>query len=307
MPHLYFEWNKKQGNGFITNYLPGGKQIRTCFSRFENEFQKEYAGLFVGGGLPMDISEENNQLRKSATGMAYYNGKRWFHVWCNTNESLFDSKAEPIYPHDWKYLGSKILHHSEEDLILESMHRVIIDGVPLRMARYAYFKAGVTYLLLSVQLTNIGNSPVTYSYLYGDDPWLGDFGSSAGNVGWAADGLYNYVGRLNTKKIHYAGYFDYGNDAIGEGHNFTGIANFIEWFGIEPTFFYFSNGPYDKFPLNNELIPLQSNERFIGIVWGDQILQPGQTKIYTLAIGMADRDSKTGFPKKPEINLNNFP
>ncbi len=305
-PHLYYEWNKKQGNGFITNYLPGGRQIRTCFSRFENEFQKEEAGLFVGGGLPADIREDN-RLTKSATGMAYYDGVRWFHVWCNANESLFDSRGKPIYPHDWKYLGSRILHEGKEDLILESTHRVTIDGVPLLMERHAFFKAGVTYFLLSVKITNIGSSPVAYNYLYGDDPWLGDFGTSAGNVGWAADGVYLYAGGLDTKKIHYAGYFDYGNDAIGEGHNFTGIANFIEWFGVEPSLVYFSNGPYDTLPANNELLPLQSNARFIGLTWFNQTLQRGQTKIYTLAIGMAGRDSKTGFPKKPDINISNFP
>jgi hypothetical protein len=305
-PHLYYEWNKKQGDGFVINYLAGGKKIRTCFSRFENEFQKEDAGLFVGGGLPADISE-NNRLKKSATGMAYYDGVRWYHVWCNANEALFNSKAEPIYPHDWKYLGSRILHKDEKSLILESMHQVTVDGVPLRIDRYAFFKAGVSYFLLSFKITNIGNNPVTYNYLYGDDPWLGDFGTSAGNVGWAADGLHYYAGGLDTKNNHYAGYFDYGNDVIGEGHNFAGIADFIEWFGAEPSFVYFSNGPFDKLPVKNELIPLQSNARFIGLNWYDQTLLQGQAKIYTLAIGMAGRDSKTGFPKKPEIDINNFP
>jgi hypothetical protein len=305
-PYLHYEWNKKRGNGFVVNYLPGRRQIRTCFSRFENEFRKEDAGLFVGGGLPADIGEDN-RLMKSATGMAYYDGTRWFHVWCNANEALFNSKAEPIYPHDWTYLGSKIIHKGEKDLILESKHRVTIDGVPLRIKRYAFFRAGATYFLLSFKITNIGNIPVTYNYLYGDDPWLGDFGTSAGNVGWAADGLHYYAGGLDTNKNHYAGYFDYGNDIIGEGHNFKGIANFIEWFGVEPSFVYFSNGPFDKLPITNELIPLQSNARFIGLNWYDQTLQRGQTKIYTLAIGMADLDPRTGFPKKPEINMKNFP
>ncbi len=305
-PYLYYEWNRKNGEGFVRNYLSGGKQILICFSRFEDEFGKEASGLFVGGGLPADI-RENNNLKKSATGMAYYDGVRWYHVWCNANESLFNSRLTPIYPHDWKYLGSKILHREEKNMILKSAHEVIIDGVPLRIDRYAYFKAGEPYFVLSIHMKNIGNNPVTYDYLYGDDPWLGDFGSSAGNVGWAADGLYYYVGTLNTKKIHYAGYFDYGNDVIGEGHNFSGIANFIEWFGVEPSLVYFSNGPSDIPPVSNKLIPLNSDARFIGINWGNQTLQPGQSKTYTLAIGMAGRDPRTGSPTKPAINLTNYP
>jgi len=304
-PYLYYEWNQKNGEGFVRNYLSGGRQIITFFSRFEDEFGKEAAGLFVGGGLPSSISEDN-MLKKSATGMAYYDGARWFHIWCNANELISNSRLEPIYPHAWKYLGSKVLQGNAGNLIIQSRHEVVVDNVPLSIDRYAYFRAGETYFLLSVQIKNIGTIPVTFDYVYGDDPWLGDFGTSAGNVGWAADGLYYYAGGLNAKKIHYAGYFDYGNDVIGEGHKFSGIANFIEWFGVEPSFVYFSNGPLDIPPLSGELIPLNSNARFIGINWSNQI-QPNQTKIYTLAIGMAGRDPKTGFPKKPGINLNAFP
>ncbi len=304
-PYLYYEWNKKSGEGFVRNYLPGGKQVVTFFSRFEDEFGKEAEGLFVGGGLPSSIREDN-MLKKSATGMAYYDGTRWVHVWCNANEMISNSRLEPIYPHSWKYLGSKIIRGNTGNLIIRSRHEAIVDNVPLRIDRHAYFRAGATYFLLSIQIKNIGTVPATFDYVYGDDPWLGDFGSSAGNVGWAADGLYKYVGGLDVKRIHYAGYFDYGNDAAGEGHNFAGIANFIEWFGTEPSFVYFSNGPFDIPPLNGERLPLNSNARFIGINWS-QTLQPNQTKIYTLAIGMAGRDPKTGFPMKPDINLNAFP
>ena len=42
-------------------------------------------------------------------------------------------------------------------------------------------------------------------------------------------------------------------------------------------------------------------------MWGQQVLQPEDSKIYTLAIGMAGHDPKTGFPVKPYIDLDNFP
>src|SRR5208337_1694390 len=54
-PSLYYEWNESKGSGFVRNYLPGGKQLLTSFSRFINEFDKETSGLFVGGGLPANV------------------------------------------------------------------------------------------------------------------------------------------------------------------------------------------------------------------------------------------------------------
>ncbi len=305
-PHLYYKWDEKNGEGFVRNYLASGNQLLTNFSRFRDEFGNTTSGLFVGGGLP-EYVEEDDKVKMNATGMAYHDGKRWYHIWCNANEAIFTSALEPKYPSSWKYLGSKVIHHSEEDLILESNHEIMIDNIPLHINRHVSFRAGETYIALKVNIMNAGMSPATYYYSYGDDPWLGNYGSSGGNVGWSGDGFYYFVGRLNTKKYNYAGYFDFGNGAIGQRHDFTRTADFIEWFGdIEP-FAYFSNGPFDIPPITNEKIPLSSNARFIGLSWGPRTLQPGQSDPYTRAIGMADHDPKTGFPVKPKVDLKNFP
>ncbi len=305
-PYLYYEWNEKKGAGFIRNYLPGGKQMLTCFSRFKDDDEKETSGLFVGGGLPAGVKEDNS-VKENETGMAFYNGARWFHIWCNVNEGIATDKLENIYPSSWKYLGSRILHHNENDLILESSHQVLVDSVPLRVDRRAHFRAGETYFVLTVSIKNIGNRPTIYYYFYGDEPWLGNYGTAGGNVGWAADGLHDFAGMLNTRKYHYAGLFDYGNDAVGEGHHFTLTANFLEWFGNEEPVAWFSNGPFDPPKSSNKKIPLNSNARFIGLQWGPHTLQPNQLETYSLAIGMAGLDPKTGLPLKPEVDLKSFP
>jgi hypothetical protein len=302
-PYLYFEWNEKKGEGFVRNYFPGGKQMITNFSRSIDDSGKESSGLFIGGGLPANVLDDDT-VKENETGMAYYNGRRWLHIWCNVNEGILNSKFKNSYPSSWKFLGSEVLHQNETDLILESVHELLVDNIPLHVERHAYFRAGETYFALTVSITNIGNDPVTYSYFYGDEPWLGNYGSSAGNVGWSADGLYNYVSVVDTKRTNYAGFFDYGNDAIGEGHNFTLAANFIQWFSDVEPFVYFSNGPYETPNRGNLRTPLKSNTRFIGIQWGPRILRPGQSEIYTMAIGMARLD---GLPVKPDIDLRNFP
>lgn len=304
-PYLYYKWDEKNGEGFVRNHLTEGRQFLINFSRFVDEFGKDASGLFVGGGLPENVKDDD-KVKMNATGMAYYDGTRWFHIWCNANEALFNMNLEPRYPSSWKYLGSRVLHHSKDDLILESKHEVTIDYVPLRIDRHVYFKAGAPYFVLTVAIRNTGANPVSYYYVYGDDPWLGNYGSSGGNIGWSGDGFYNFVGSIDTNKYNYAGYFDFGNGAIGERHDYTRLANFIEWFGNTKPFVYFSNDPYDIPPLNNEKIPLSSNARFISIDW-EQTLQPGQSATYTMAIGMANIDPKTGFPVKPEVDLVNFP
>ncbi len=305
-PSLYYEWNERRGEGFVRNYLPEGKQLLTFFSRFIDDSGAETAGLFVGGGLPANIAGKNI-VTMNETGMAYYDGVEWFHIWCNVNETISDSRFNCVFPSAWKYLGSRVLHHNSEDLILESWHAITIDNVPLHMNRTAVFKAGETYFTLSIRIRNVGNLPTTFYYLYGDEPWLGNYGTSGGNVGWAADGIHQYKGWLDTKKLHYAGLFDFGNDAIGEGHDFTLLANFIAWFGDVEPFVFFSNGPSDFPKLNDKRAPLSGDARFIGIQWGPRTLQPGQSEVYTMKIGMAGHDAKTGLPVVPEFALQNIP
>jgi len=299
-PYLAYEWNTKDGEGYIRNYLPDGRQLVTNFSRFTDDLGKEAAGLIVGGGMPDSVMEDNH-TRMSETGMSYFNGKRWFHIWCNANEAVLSAQTlKPVYPSQWKFLGSKVLNASEKVLTLMSSHQITIDNVPLRMDRVAFFKAGEPYFILSVRIQNMGKQFASYSYMYGDEPWLGNFGSSEGNVGWTKDGLVKQVGSIDTNKHTFAGMFDYGNDLIGEGHDYTMMANFMEWRSDPNPGAYFSNSPFDKFDPATHT-PLNSNGRFIGLQWwGD--LKPGETERYYIAIGMAGLDPKTGLPAKPEVD-----
>jgi hypothetical protein len=303
-PFLSFEWLEKDGTGFVVNHLNGGQLLFTSFSRFEDATDKNPSGLFVGGGLPHAVMVDKAPFTNES-GMAYNDGARWFHIWCSANESILSSRTlEPIYPSMWKYLGSKVVHSSEREILIQSAHIVEVEHIPLKIERFAHFKAGETFFTLSFRVTNIGNKPVEYDYLYGDEPWLGNYGSSAGNIGWVKDRLINHVGPVDTAKYRYAGMFDFGNDAINEGHDFSGTANFIEWMSGVEAKVYFSNGPLQKHDaVKDGVEPLQGNERYIGIQWQAPPLAPGKSDTYFLAIGMAGRDPKTGFPVKPKTGL----
>lgn len=305
---LTYEWNEATGVGYVRNHYADGRQMLTCMSRFVvDDGGRVDHGVFVGGGLPANVHADD-MTGYNETGMAYYDGARWFHLWCNTNEALYSTmQFEPIYPSTWAFRGSSILHYDTDDLLIESRHSVSVDGVPLRIERYAYFRAGTPYFVLSLYLTNEGAKPVTFLYQYGDEPWLGEYGTSGGNVGWTADGLHLYAGRLEPGRYAYAGLFDYGNDATGEKHVFTNVANFLAWFGKERPTPFFSNGPQDIPRSGGVKVPLSGDARFIGLSWGPRTLRPDETVTYTLAIGMADRDPETGYPKLPPITLKYFP
>ena len=306
--YLYYEWDKHDGTGYVRNFMPGGRQLLTCFARYEENNSENVNGLLVGGGLPDDVKGDD-AVKMNETGMAYFDGKRWYHIWCSVNEAISSgSNGRAILPSRWKFLGSKVLKESEKALAITSRHEIVVDNVPLRMDRYAYFRAGDPYFILSIRITNMGKDPVSYFYLYGDEPWVGNYGTSAGNVGWVRDGLVNYVQWVNTDKYSYIGMYDHGNSAIGESGGFTDMANFIEWFGNnKPADAYFSNNPNDYPKTMFEKVPLSSNERFMGLQWGPLMLQPGQSDRYVLAIGKAGNDPKTGFPVKPPIKLEYIP
>ncbi|MDP2167486.1 MAG: hypothetical protein Q8J64_04045, partial [Thermodesulfovibrionales bacterium] len=138
-------------------------------------------------------------------------------------------------------------------------------------------------------------------YAYGDEPWVGDFGASEGDVGWYKEGLVKYEQFISPVKHRYAGYWDHGNEAAGEQHHYTEYADFIEWVTPTPSYVYFSNS-FDACCSATSALQTVYN-RVINIAWLNQILLPGDSKDHILFIGMATVDPLIAFPKKPETVL----
>lgn len=301
-PRLYYEWDVNEGSGFIRNFLADGTQLLTSFGRFVDDNNQHVHGLFVGGGMPESVTGGDN-VSMNNTGMSHFDGRRWYHIWCNVNEGFISlDRTRASEPGAWKFLGSKVLNESGSTLVVSSSHLAQFEGVPLRVDRYVYFTVGDTFFTLTIKVTNLGSSPAGFIYLYGDEPWVGDYGTSRGDVGWVSDGLVNYETKIDSLKYTYAGMFHYGNSAFDEGHNFTLKANFIEWFGPTRPDVYFANleGPLqDSAGLRK--IPLKSNSRFIGLEWPCRFLMPQQSISYNLAIGMAGYDPVRKLPVKPDV------
>lgn len=304
---LSVSWNEKQGRGYVKNFFNDGRKLLINLSRFKNEEGVLTSGVFLGGGLP--TSDPDCRIKdKDETGMSYFDGGRWYHIWCSVNEAVLPASgnSSPVYPQQWRFLGSRILENSANNISIVSHHWFTVDGVPLFVEKYFFYEAGNAFFTLVTRVKNVGVKPVAFYYLYGDEPWVGHFGTAKGNVGWLKNGLVKTESEIDTKINSYAGLVDYGNDLAGESRRFTGKANFIEWDkSSRPDMAYFSNvaGRFDqskggKSPLNN------NDCRFLGMEWGPRPLEPAQSFSFTLAIGMAGNDAITGLPVKPVTTLN---
>lgn len=297
-PVLELSWDENEGEGTVKDFRPDGTAISVAFSRNTELDGSSPKGLFVGGDLP--FADSFRSARMNTSGVGYYDGKDWYHIWCTGNEGFsLSGSNNTVNPTMWEYKGTKVLKQSEDEIIIESHHLKTIDGIPVAMTRRATFGAGRDYFVLNVMFTNNGGKPISFGYSYGDEPWIGSFGGSRGDVGWYEGGLVKTEAAISPQKYRYAGYWDFGNELAGEKHDYTGYANFIEWNAAStPSYVYFSNS-FEH--CCGQSKPLDSEDnRVIELLWLNQPLQPGASRNYTLAIGMARLDAVRGSPKVPD-------
>ncbi len=205
-----------------------------------------------------------------------------------------------------------MLERGSFKIIIKSNHLAVSDGNPIYIERFGIFLAGNPYLILVQRITNIGNKIASYYYVYGDEPWLGNYGSSIGNIGWVKDCLIKYEVQIDPKKYKFFGFYDYGNDVIGEEHKFTGMANFIGWIYDEPDVAFIVNKEGVKIDKAKNKKPLYSqSSRFIGGQWGPVYLQPkgSQSIALALALGIAYGGNEGKIPIKQSVffNILSFP
>jgi hypothetical protein len=304
-PFIKYAWNTRKGHGYINSYSPDGTRFVICLSRFHDSNNEVPHGLFIGGGLPYSTYEDKT-IQLNETGVAYYTGTKWHHIWCNANEAIAGgtSPEKLLFPSQWDCKGSKVLYGTARKIMFQSSHRVQLDGLPFDIDRFLIYRAGDHYFQLIIRIKNSGQTPGGYYYIYGDEPWVGNYGSSAGDVGWAGKRLFLYESIIDPDQYPYAGMFDSGNPLVlGEKGPFSNIANFIEWRGdIKPDLVYFSNKEGNVNP-ESARVPLASNDnRVIFLQWGPRVLLPNQSETIALAIGMATPGSHSSFPRKPTID-----
>jgi len=306
-PILELDWSERNGRGLLREFRPDGSKFLAVLSRY-NDSGHSPKGLFVGGDLPFGDSDRLKDKSRNNTGISYFDGGKWIHVWCSANEALqIEGFSDLLTPPQWEYVRSDVIKNTSEEILITSRHR--FDGkrndgeaVSLIMTRTLHKKAGDDFLVLRVEYTNIGKTPIQYNYIYGDEPWVGEFGNSGGDIGWARGKVFKRESYLLPIVDSFAGIWDRGNELVGEEHKYSGYANFVEWISNPPTMVAFSNSlSIGEF---REGRPLDHKDsRVINLFWLSEILNPRYSRSYILALGMAKPDPLSGKPQKPVIDF----
>lgn len=288
-PVMEVRFDERSGRGFALSNRPDGTKFLVNFSLFDGE-GADPRGLFIGGSPA--------KLPASSSGVSYYDGERWHHLWCTANEGIAASGDSKVYETtEWRYVSGQVERKNFKFVWIKSEHQVFITGQPVSITRRAKLGAEDDFVVLEVTVKNEGRLPILYDYAYGDEPWVGRFGDAMGDIGWYEDGVVKHETYLSELAYTYAGFWDLGNEEAGETGEFSNYANFIEWSPV-PSMVYFSN----DFGSVEPGTPLNDGEnRVLNIVWRGQGLEPGESASYTFAIGMAGVDDLTGMPRKPLV------
>lgn len=299
------EWDPATGKGAVVQNLPGNGPLRACF-------QCRYPGY--SGGLWLG-SQNGPGFRWQPTA-SEAGGLPDVGLFCAQDESLVDLDNGTEYVPGWSenvgrgddgvklaYVGGAILDDGSgpDGLVLRSVNRA--EG--LEVVRYLSWPKGAAFLIVATYLRNTGDRPRRMAFWTGDDPWVGRYQTSAGDIGWTAEGLVLNEARIPGASFGYGGIADLGNPALGDAPgDFSAVANVImpDPNRPPPDVVYFANGFAHR---DADVDPLRALEPWtptaINLGWTEIRLAPGAVVQFRYALGRADAAGSDGIPRPPAI------
>ena len=289
-PQVGFEvaWDPGTGKGMVTQRMPDGDRYDLCL-------QCRYPGY--AGGLWVGSMNGSGLLWTPADPSA---GFPTLNLFCAQDESLWDHAEEVEYDSGWsenfgrgddgvrmEYLDGEILRDGADgELALRSLNR----GGCWEMTRYLLWPRGAAHVLIAAHLRNACHAPRRFSFWTGEDPWIGTYKTSEGDVGWTDDGLVRTEAVVDPSAFRWGGLYDLGNALAGEAAgSFSGAANFIMPDPSTPPdrvlfanrFAHGADEVTPGKPLDNETLTA------INLGWVDRELAPGETFRVVYAMGRA--------------------
>ena len=302
-PALKVGWDPATGKGDVVHRLAGGDRMRTCF-------HCGYAGYT--GGLVIGAF--------NGSGLGLYpqrpiRGFKRINVFCAQDESIWDRAEKAEYSYGWsenfgkkgkgkrlEYVRGRIVEGGPERVVLQSENA----GGCYRATKVAHTRKGATWWILATRITNRCDHAIRFDFFTGDDPWIGLYKSSDGDVGWISQGLVRHEQALGAGEFVVGGLYDLGNEALGqEEGSFSGQANF---FLLDPalplpdlaafanSFAHHAEDVDETRALDNKTLTA------LNLGWLDRTLAPGKGLTVALALGLARTGDTPGqLPEAPEI------
>lgn len=293
-------WSPATGKGDVVERFPSGDLLRTCF-------HCQYAG-YTGGLVIGNLN---------GSGMGLYparplRGFKSINVFCAQDESIWDLDEQAEYSYGWsenlgtgadgkrlEYVGGRILAHDDRHVVLASENA----GGCFRVFKVALTRADWRFWVIATRITNRCDHPVRFDLWSGDDPWIGLYASSEGDVGWTPAGLVRHETVLGPGQFTSGGFYDLGNEAAGEAQGkFSNQANFL---ALDPAlplpdFTAFANrfahreAEIDsRRPLDNQTMTA------LNLGWRGRVLAPGASMDMALALGLAETGEPGDVPRVP--------
>lgn len=303
-PRLQVEWDPATGKGAVNHRTASGDWFRTCFHcGYEG-----YAGGLVIGNY-------------NGSGFGYYprtpiRGHKRINLFCAQDESIWDRDEAVEYTYGWsenygkgddgivlEYVKGGMPHRADDETVLRSVNA---KGC-YQVTKVAHTRADVSWWIIATRIENTCDHPIHFDFFSGDDPWLGLYRSSDGDVGWTPDGLVPSEAYLGLGGFQAGGIYDRGNPRLGQSKSsFTNQANVVVLDPVTPlpnrTFFanafaHSESEIDDSRPLDNKTLTA------LNLGWTDRTLQPGEGLTVAMALGRADTASfESALPKVPVIS-----
>jgi len=304
-PRLELRWNAKRGKGYVVQVLKNGDLLRAAF---HDAYAGYTGGLIIGS------------LNGSGYGLWPHKpirGFRQINVYCAQDESIWDHQDRAEYTYGWsENFGTgkdgKRLAYRRGKIVETGPGRVVLysenAGGCYTVSKVAYTRLDVAWWIIATQVENTCHQAVRFDFFTGDDPWIGLYRSSDGDVGWTPEALVRTETVLGVGRFTAGGFYDLGNQALGqrEGSAFSNQANFV-W--LDPalplpdlTIFAnrFAHDPSEidpARPLDNKTLTA------LNMGWRALELEPGQRFTTAMALGLARTGQPTDIPRLPDITL----
>ena len=303
LPRLEAKWDPATGRGAVLSHLKGGDLLRTCF---QCDFPGYTGGLVIGG--------------YSGSGMGLYpkapiRGFKAINVFCAQDESIRDHESGLEYTYGWsenmgegrggerlEYVKGEVLESGPQRVVLRSINR----GGCYEVTKVATTRAGDLYWIIATRVTSVCQKKIRFDLYSGDDPWIGTYRSSDGDVGWTPAGLVRRELALPAGRFTAGGIYDLGNRALGQKEgSFSGQANFtlLDPVSPLPTLTAFANrfahtaAEVDpKKPLSNDTLTA------LNLAWNGLELAPGEGFTFAFALGLAHTGAPGELPRVPAIS-----
>jgi hypothetical protein len=171
--------------------------------------------------------------------------------------------------------------------------------------KLASTRADARFWVIATRIENTCEGPVSFDLWSGEDPWLGLYRSSDGDVGWTPAGLVSHETALLSGEFAVGGFYDLGNPALGQADlGFSNQANFIEIDPAAPApdralfanrFAHAAREVEPERPLDNRTLTA------LNLGWTGRRLARGEALTIAYAMGMATTGMPGEVPRPPEV------